>query len=97
MVTTDKTFLREYIYEIISEIIETKQGAVEPCMAHIDEIRKSINIEVMEVLRAMAREGVLSYSIVVSCLYHIFRTLLIPGQPENQTSNPSQLTLFNTP
>lgn len=24
------------------------------------------------------------------------RTLLIPGQPENQTSNPSQLTLFNT-
>ena len=34
-------------------------------------------------------------SIVVSCLYHIFRTLLIPGQPENETSNPTQLSLFD--
>lgn len=27
-------------------------------------------------------------------LYRIFRTLLISGQPENETSNPTQLTLF---
>lgn len=31
-------------------------------------------------------------SIVVSCLYHIFRTMFIPGQPENNES--TQLTLF---
>lgn len=31
-------------------------------------------------------------SIVVSCLYHIFRTMFIPGQPEN--NEPTQLTLF---
>lgn len=31
-------------------------------------------------------------SIVVSCLYHIFRTLLIPHQPENTQKNP---TLFD--
>lgn len=63
---TDNSFLRQYIYEIISEIVEAKRGTVEPCMAHIDEIRKSINIEVMEALRAMAREGVLSYSIDIN-------------------------------
>ena len=27
-------------------------------------------------------------SIVVSCLYHIFRTMFIPGQPENNNSHP---------
>lgn len=31
-------------------------------------------------------------SICVSCLYHIFRTLFIPDQPENK--QPTQLTLF---
>ncbi len=31
-------------------------------------------------------------SIVVNCLYHIFRTMFIPNQPEN--NQPKQLTLF---
>lgn len=31
-------------------------------------------------------------SIVVSCLYHIFRTMFIPNQPESK--QPIQLTLF---
>lgn len=34
-------------------------------------------------------------SIVVNCLYHIFRTLLIPGQPENETNQTIQLSLFD--
>lgn len=34
-------------------------------------------------------------SIVVSCLYHIFRTLLIPDQPENNISRPVQPSLFD--
>lgn len=34
-------------------------------------------------------------SIVVSCLYHIFRTLLIPDQPENNISRPVQQSLFD--
>ena len=35
-------------------------------------------------------------SIVVSCLYHIFRTMFIPGQPENE-SKPKikQFTIFD--
>ena len=34
-------------------------------------------------------------SIVVSCLYHIFRTMFIPDQPENNNSHPKQLTLVD--
>lgn len=34
-------------------------------------------------------------SIVVSCLYHIFRMMFIPDQPENNNSHPKQLTLFD--
>ena len=36
-------------------------------------------------------------SIVVSCLYHLFRTMFIPGQPENNSGKPQikQLTIFN--
>lgn len=34
-------------------------------------------------------------SIVVSCLYHIFRTMFIPDQPENKIKRSFQLTLFD--
>ena len=34
-------------------------------------------------------------SIVVSVLYHIFRTMFIPDQPENNNSHPKQPTLFD--
>lgn len=34
-------------------------------------------------------------SIVVSCLYHIFRTMFIPGQPENKIKQSIQLSLFD--
>ena len=35
-------------------------------------------------------------SIVVSCLYHIFRTMFIPDQPENQPQrDPFTLPLFD--
>lgn len=37
-------------------------------------------------------------SIVVSCLYHIFRTMFIPGQPENdRPRQPTQLSFFDLP
>lgn len=34
-------------------------------------------------------------SIVVSCLYHIFRTMFIPDQPENKIKQPLQPSLFD--
>lgn len=34
-------------------------------------------------------------SIVVSCLYHIFRTMFIPGQSENRIERPIQKSLFD--
>ena len=35
-------------------------------------------------------------SIVVSCLYHIFRTMFISDQPENHISKPIQPLLFDS-
>lgn len=34
-------------------------------------------------------------SIVVSCLYHLFRTMFIPGQPENKIKQSIQPSLFD--
>lgn len=34
-------------------------------------------------------------SIVASCLYHIFRTMFIPGQPENKQMQVKQMTIFD--
>lgn len=34
-------------------------------------------------------------SICVSVLYHIFRTAFLPNQPENKTTQPIQLSLFD--
>lgn len=34
-------------------------------------------------------------SIVVSCLYHLFRTMFIPGQPENKRPTINQPSLFD--
>ena len=34
-------------------------------------------------------------SIAISCLYHIFRTLFIPNQPENKLKQPIQPSLFD--
>lgn len=37
-------------------------------------------------------------SIVVPCLYHIFRTMFIPDQPENdRPRQPAQLSIFDLP
>lgn len=60
--TSNISPLQKLAYEIVSEIIEMKQGSVEPCMAHINEIRNSFNIELMEALRVLYRKGILSCS-----------------------------------
>lgn len=54
---------RQLIYEIVCEIIDTKQGAVVPCYAHIGEIRNALNVELMEALRGLCRENLLQYHI----------------------------------
>lgn len=56
------TPLQHLVYECIAEIIEAKRDTVEPCMAHINEIRNSVNVELMEALRELYRRGVLSVS-----------------------------------
>lgn len=57
---------RELVYDTVNEIIETKSGSTSPCLAHITEIRNAINVELMEVLRELCREGLLGYHIDIA-------------------------------
>ena len=57
------TPMQRLAYDAIEEIINLKRGNIEPCMAHITEIRNSINTEILEALRELYRRGVLSVSI----------------------------------
>lgn len=52
--------MRRIAYDAIAEIINLKQGVQEPALAPISEIRNSLNVELMEALRGLYREGVLA-------------------------------------
>ena len=54
------TPIQSIAYDIISEILETKHGEVEPCVATLNEVKKSINVELMDALRELCRNDVLS-------------------------------------
>lgn len=56
----DLTSWQRVAYDAISEILEVKGDSVEPCVAHISEIRNSINVELMEALRELYRKGIVS-------------------------------------
>lgn len=62
----DITPLQRIVYDLVMEIIEIKTGAVEPCVAHIKEIRQSLSVEVLEASRGLCRAGVLSASLDVN-------------------------------
>lgn len=62
----DLTTMKKLAYDIVAEILESKAGAVEPCVAHIREVRNSINIELMEALRGLCLDGILSASVDVN-------------------------------
>lgn len=63
---SELTPLQTWLYGTIRDILEGKEGVVEPCVAHIMEIRNSINIEVMEALREMCRKKVLTVTLDVN-------------------------------
>lgn len=52
--------LERIAYEAIAEILEVKGDTVVPCVAHISEIRNSMNVELMEALRELYRKGIVS-------------------------------------
>lgn len=60
------TPMQSIAYDIISEILETKQGEVEPCVATLNEVKKSINVELMDALRELCRKFVLSVQIDIN-------------------------------
>lgn len=55
------TPMQRLAYDAIEEIINLKRGNVDPCVAHINEIRNSLNVELMEALRELYRKGVLEH------------------------------------
>lgn len=63
---TELTLIQEVALGLIQEILEAKQGRVEPCVAHISEIRNSMSVELTEALRELCRKGVLSVSLDVN-------------------------------
>lgn len=54
--------LRKIVYDIVEEIIDMKRDSVVPCMAHINEIRNSLNVELLETLRSLCRDGIIGVS-----------------------------------
>lgn len=54
------TTWQQTAYDAIAEILEVKGDTVVPCVAHISEIRNSVNIELMEALRELYRKGIVS-------------------------------------
>lgn len=56
--------------------------------------RKDGTVRVKPAISKTALYRLAGNSIVVSCLYHIFRTMFIPGQPENLPAEGQQLSLF---
>lgn len=60
--TTELTFMQQLVYDTIQEVLEMKRGTTEPCLAHITEIRNSVNVDLMEALRELYRKGLISVS-----------------------------------
>ena len=58
--------MQRLAYDTVVEILGIKRGTVEPCMAHINEIRNSLNVELMEALRTLYRRGLLTYHIDIN-------------------------------
>lgn len=65
-ITAPLTPLQTIALDTIREILDLKQGAVEPCVAHINEIRNSVSVELTEALRELCRKGYLAVSVDVN-------------------------------
>lgn len=57
--------------------------------------KKELNRIKRETICKTAQYKLYGNSIVVDQLYHLFRTMFIPGQPEYQIKRPIQLTIFD--
>lgn len=72
------------------ESYEQKQAALDAC--ETPKERKRLERQCISKSKQYALAG---NSIVASCLYHIFRTLFIPNQPENERTQYIQKSLFD--
>lgn len=57
---TTLTPLQQMAYDTVDEITGIKRGKIEPCVAHISEIRNSLGVELLEALRELCRRDILA-------------------------------------
>lgn len=59
--SSELTPLQTWLYETIRDILEGKEGVVEPCVAHIREIRNSFKVDMEMALTDMCRKKIVSF------------------------------------
>ena len=71
--SSELTPLQTWLYETIRDILEGKEGVVEPCVAHIREIRNSLKVDVEAALDDMCRRNILTahYDVNKNQMYKI--------------------------
>lgn len=75
-------------------LMDVEDGDIDKMMCATETVvLKDGTAKVRKAISKTALYKLAGNSIVVSCLYHIFRILFIPGQPENETA--TQPTLFD--
>ena len=60
-IKSELTPLQMWLYETIRDILEGKEGVVEPCVAHIREIRNSLKVDMEMALTDMCRKKIVSF------------------------------------
>lgn len=53
------TPIQKIALDTVAEILDMKRDTVAPCLAHVKEIRNSVNVELMEALRELCRRRIL--------------------------------------
>lgn len=85
--------IRKMTQRTALRLMDVDDADIDKMMAATEIVTlKNGTVKVKKAISKAALYKLAGNSIVVSCLYHIFRTMFIPGQPENKVIQPS---LFN--
>lgn len=63
--TASLTPLQQIVYDTVKNILATRQN-VDPCLAHIDAIRKSINTSLIDTLRQLCSKGIFTVNLDIN-------------------------------
>lgn len=100
---------KEDLLEYFSQRIRVRKMTPKEALRLMDFSEESINKIMNAEIKTTLKNGTVKIkkmpktqlykqagnSIVCSCIYHIGRTLWIPGQPENMTMESTQMSFFD--